>query len=86
MGENQRIHYNREYERCMTEERECKRKKNDAGTRGDKTGIEWKERKEGAECAMRRERQLRTCGKDAAKWERGKERNGAKYWVKTEGR
>jgi hypothetical protein len=41
---------------------------------------------EGAKCAMRRERQLRTCGMDGAKWERGRERNGAKYWVKTEGR
>jgi hypothetical protein len=29
MGESQRNQYNREYERCMTEERECKRKKND---------------------------------------------------------
>jgi hypothetical protein len=26
------------------------------GTRKEKTGIGWKERKEGAECAMRRER------------------------------
>jgi hypothetical protein len=33
-------------------ERECKRKK-DVGTRREKTGIGWKERKEGAECAMR---------------------------------
>jgi hypothetical protein len=38
-------------------ERECKRKK-DVGTRREKTGIGWKERKEGAECAMReRDRQ-----------------------------
>jgi hypothetical protein len=27
----------------------------DVGTRRDKTGIGWKERKEGAECAMKRE-------------------------------
>jgi hypothetical protein len=27
----------------------------------------WKERKEGAECAMRRVRQLSTCGMDATK-------------------
>jgi hypothetical protein len=38
------------------------------GTRIKKTGIGWKVRKEGAECAMSRERQ----------WERGKERNGEK--------
>jgi hypothetical protein len=56
------------------------------GTRIEKTGIGWKEKKEGAKCAMRRERQLRTCEMDGAKWERGRERNGAKYWVKTEGR
>jgi hypothetical protein len=40
----------------------------DVGTRREKTDREWKERKEGAECAMRRER------------------NGEKYWMKTEGR
>jgi hypothetical protein len=38
------------------------------GTRIKKTGIGWKVRKEGAECAMSRERQ----------WEIGKERNGEK--------
>jgi hypothetical protein len=37
------------------------------GTRRDKTGIGKKERKEGAECAMRRERQSITCGMDVAK-------------------
>jgi hypothetical protein len=33
------------------------------GTRREKTGIGWKERKEGSECAMRRERdrQLNGC-------------------------
>jgi hypothetical protein len=36
------------------------------GTRREKTDREWKERKEGAECAMRRERQLSTCGMDVA--------------------
>jgi hypothetical protein len=38
------------------------------GKRREKTDIGWKERKEGAECAMRRERQLSTCGMDVAKW------------------
>jgi hypothetical protein len=28
------------------------------GTRGEKMGIGWKERKEGAECAMRRDRDV----------------------------
>jgi hypothetical protein len=37
----------------------------DVGTRRQKTGR--KERKEGKECAMRRERQLSTCGMDVAK-------------------
>jgi hypothetical protein len=39
----------------------------DVGTRRDKTGTGWKERKE--ECAMRRERerQSSTCGTDVAK-------------------
>jgi hypothetical protein len=41
---------------------------------------------ENAECPMRRERQLSTCGIDVAKWERGKERNWEKYWMKMEGR
>jgi hypothetical protein len=31
------------------------------GTRKEKTGIEWKKKKEGAECA-RRQRQSSTCG------------------------
>jgi hypothetical protein len=65
-------------------EREYKIKKKlwrdlDMGTRTEKTGIGWKERKEGAECVVRRERQLRICGKDVAKYERGRERNGEKY-------
>jgi hypothetical protein len=64
--------FNREYERCMTEEIRSswgeimQEKKNDGeiqGTRREKTG--WKERKEGAECAMRRGRQSSTCGMDA---------------------
>jgi hypothetical protein len=66
--------YNRKYERCMTEEipeylgRESARERNlDVGTRREKTGIGWKERKEGAEYAMRRERQWSTCGMDVAK-------------------
>jgi hypothetical protein len=44
-------------------DRGCKRKK----MRRKKTGIVWKERKEGAECAMRREIQLSTCEMDVAK-------------------
>jgi hypothetical protein len=56
---------NREYERCMAEEIPEHLWKDSArerkmmariGTRRGKTGIEWKERKGGAECAMRRER------------------------------
>jgi hypothetical protein len=47
--------------------------------RREKTGIGWKEKKEGAECAMKRERQLSTRGMDGAKGERGRERNGEKY-------
>jgi hypothetical protein len=35
--------------------------------------------KEDAECPMRREKQLSTCGIDVAKCERGRERNGEKY-------
>jgi hypothetical protein len=54
--------YNREYERCVTKEipkylweESAKERKMMAkiGTRREKTGIEWKERKEGAECARR---------------------------------
>jgi hypothetical protein len=37
------------------------------GTRREKIGIGRKERKECAECAMRRERQLSTCGMDERK-------------------
>jgi hypothetical protein len=37
------------------------------GTKRGKTGIGWKERKEGVECAMRRERQSSTCRMDVAK-------------------
>jgi hypothetical protein len=39
----------------------------DVGTRREKVGIRGKERKEGAECAMRSERQLSACGMDVAK-------------------
>jgi hypothetical protein len=35
--------------------------------REKETGIKRKERKEGAECVMRRERQLSTCGMEVAK-------------------
>jgi hypothetical protein len=40
-------------------EREWKRRRKE-------TGIGWKKRKEGAECATRRERQSSTCGMDVA--------------------
>jgi hypothetical protein len=63
--------YNKKWERCMTEEvpeylgRENARERKDVGTRREKTGIGWKERKEDTECAMRRERQssIRGMGK-----------------------
>jgi hypothetical protein len=53
--------YNREYERCMTQEipeylgSESAREKKIMAR--EETGIGWKERKEGAEWVMRRERQ-----------------------------
>jgi hypothetical protein len=83
------------YERCIPEEipeylgermqeKEKWWRDLDVGTRREKTGTGRKERKEGAEFAMRRERQLGTCGMDVAKWERGRERNREKYWMKTE--
>jgi hypothetical protein len=37
-------------------------------------------------CCEESERQLNICGKDVAKWERGRERNREKYWMKSEGR
>jgi hypothetical protein len=43
---------------------------------GDKTSIGRKERKEGAECAMRRERQLSTSVMDIAKWGRERKERG----------
>jgi hypothetical protein len=64
--------YNREYEKFMTEEileylereRESARERKmvarlDVETKREKTGFGWKEGKEGAECAMRRERDNR---------------------------
>jgi hypothetical protein len=44
--------------------------------RREKTGIGRKERKEGAECVMRRERQLSTCGMDVGSEMRERERKG----------
>jgi hypothetical protein len=38
------------------QEREKLWRDSDVGTRREKTGNGWKERKEGGECAMRRER------------------------------
>jgi hypothetical protein len=84
-GDNERIKFNREYERCMTEKiRESLGRDNARerkmmarfGTRREKTG--WKKRKECAECAMRRERQSSTCGMDA-NWERRREWSGDNY-------
>jgi hypothetical protein len=52
------------------------------GNEEEKTGVGWKERKEGAECAMKRERQLSTwngCSEMRERGERGRERNGKKY-------
>jgi hypothetical protein len=66
--------YNRESERCMTEEileylggESAKEKDLDVGMRREETGIRRKEMKQGAECAMRKEKQLSTCGMDVAK-------------------
>jgi hypothetical protein len=77
---------------CMTEEipeylgrERAKERKIGVETGREKIGIRRKERKEGAERAMRRDRQLSTCRMDVAKWERGSERNGEKYGMKTEG-
>jgi hypothetical protein len=49
------------------------------GTRGEKTDIGRKERKEDAECVKRRERLLSTCGMVVGKLERGREKNREKY-------
>jgi hypothetical protein len=58
--------YNREYERCMPEEIPEYLGRESARERKMKTGIGWKEKKEGVECAMRKERQLST-GMDVTK-------------------
>jgi hypothetical protein len=72
------------YERCMTEKileyLSGERKRKIKTTRREKTGVGWKERKEGAECAMRRQRQLSICGMDVAKREKGRERNDRKQF------
>jgi hypothetical protein len=52
--------YKRKFERCMTEEIPQYLRRERERTRRDKTGIRWKERKERAECAMRREREKGT--------------------------
>jgi hypothetical protein len=72
--------YNREYERCMTEDvpvylrRESAKERKmmarrglDAETKRERTGIGRKRRREGAECAERRVRRSSTCGADATK-------------------
>jgi hypothetical protein len=69
--------YNREYERCMTEEipeylgRESARERKMMAFicgNGEMENRYWsEERKEGAEYAIRRERQSNTCGMDVAK-------------------
>jgi hypothetical protein len=82
--------YNGENERCMTEylgresARERKMRDLDLGTRREKTDIGWKERKEGAECAMKRERETienmwNGCSEMSERKEKERE-------VKTEGR
>jgi hypothetical protein len=48
------------------------------GMRREKTGIRRKERKEGAECVVRRERQLSTCGMDVGSEMRERERKGTR--------
>jgi hypothetical protein len=48
------------------------------GMRREKTGIGRKERKEGAECVVRRERQLSTCGMDVGSEMRERERKGTR--------
>jgi hypothetical protein len=70
--------YNRKYERCMTEEipeylcRESPRERKimarfKCGNKEREIRWKEKERKEDAECAMRRERPLSPCGMDVAK-------------------
>jgi hypothetical protein len=56
--------------------------------RSEKRGIGWKERKEGAECAMRRERETieHMWNGSSERKERERRRNGEKYWQKTEGK
>ncbi|KAH0809508.1 hypothetical protein GEV33_013282 [Tenebrio molitor] len=49
--------YNRKYQTCTSEEIPEYLGDSKLGTRREKTGIGWKERKEGAECVMRRQRQ-----------------------------
>jgi hypothetical protein len=61
-------------ERKTVKERKMMAKFLDVGTRREKTGFGWKERKEGREYAMRREKQLSTCGMDVGL----RERNGEK--------
>jgi hypothetical protein len=56
--------YNREY---LGRESTRERKRWGDSDLRTKTGIGWKERKEGAECAMSRERQSSTCRMDVAK-------------------
>jgi hypothetical protein len=69
--------YNRKYERCMTEEipeylRESAKERQimarfSCGNE-ERENRYWTEgRKEGAECAVRREKRLSTCGMDVAK-------------------
>jgi hypothetical protein len=55
----------------------------DVGTRREKTGIRWKQRKEGAEFAMRREKTMEHMWNGCSEI-RGRERNVEKYWMKTE--
>jgi hypothetical protein len=56
------------------------------GTRREKTGIGWKERKEGAECAMKRERQLSTWNGCSEMRERERERKEREEILNDDGR
>jgi hypothetical protein len=87
-GKNQRIQiqervYEREYDRGNSGvhgEKEKWWRYLDVWTRREKTGIGWKERKEGAECAMKRDTIEHVWNGCSEK------RSEEKSWMKTEGR
>jgi hypothetical protein len=71
--------YNREYERCVTEdvpvylgrestkERKMMARFRCGNEERERTSTGWRRRKECAGCAVRRERRSSTCGEDAVK-------------------